>query len=176
MKSKKSLLSLGLLVLVLVLGVGYATINATDLTISGSATASAADMNVYFTGTPQTTNATNGKVVASVDEGDITASITVTDIALNETVSATYTIQNDEELDGVITEKSVSVLAADGQTDLTDHFEVTTSLKDGGQVEITKNSGTAEVTVYVKLVKTPTDPDYDTADITVVFTATPVVE
>ena len=48
MKNKKSLLSLGLVALVLVLGVGYAVVNEVLLTFTGTATVGEANINVYI--------------------------------------------------------------------------------------------------------------------------------
>ena len=50
MKKKKSLLSLGILALVLVLGVGYAVVSNVGLTFDGTATVADADLKVSITG------------------------------------------------------------------------------------------------------------------------------
>ena len=48
MRNKKSLLSLGLLALVLVLGVGYAVVSSQELTIGGTAETVDSTIAVFF--------------------------------------------------------------------------------------------------------------------------------
>jgi len=177
MRNKKSLLSLGLLALVLVLGVGYAAINATDLKITGTAaTGDVEDMAVKFTSvkndtvTPAdgTTNA-NLAVDATIGDGLI-ATIDVTGMsAVGDKAVATYVITNSEtDLDALITK-----VKATGS----DYFKVTTSLDaEGANVTAAANGGTAEVTVTVELVKTPIDADDSSAEITVELLASPVAQ
>lgn len=175
MKNRKSLLSLAIVVLVLVLGVGYAAVNAVDLTISGTASAKTDDLNVHFVGGEvATVGATNGKVTATETTGK-TATITVTDLTFNETVSATYNIINEEgDLAAKLSEKEIKVVATqageDGtKKDLTDYFQVTLELGDKAAALPAGETTTAKVTV--KLVKTPTAAIDSSADITVTILA-----
>ena len=170
MKNRKSLLGLGLLVLVLILGVGYAVVNDVELTISGTASANS-KLNVYFTGTPQTTNAENGKVTATITNEN-TATIEVTDLTYEETVTAVYTIKSDEkDITANLSEKSISVMSIPGEgeqaKDLTEFFDVKLAL---AEEELAPGASTT-ATVTVQLVKTPTEFVDSTADIEIVILA-----
>lgn len=180
MKNRKSLLGLGLLALVLVLGVGYAAVNGVELTISGSAsTGENRDIAVTFNGTTDT--AGDGETIASASPNSLTASISVTGLTkVNDTASATYTIQNKEvDLAAIITEAetdAITVEDAEGN-DLSSFFEVTTSLSEGSltidKATDENTPSTGDVTIYVKLKKVPTTADEDNATITVKFAAEP---
>lgn len=171
MKNRKSFLSLCIVVLVLLLGVGYAVVNSTDLTIGGTASAKETNINVHFTGAVTPLNATNGKVTGSHDD-EITATIEVTDLTYEEEVSATYIIINDEkDLTANLSQKSITVMSkpTDGSeaVDLSEYFDVTlelgaTSLAPGVDT-------TAKVTV--KLVQSPVEAIQSVADIEVVILA-----
>lgn len=173
MKSKKSLLSLGLLALVLVLGVGYAVVSSVDLTIGGSASVKGSTLAVAFTDTTDKTDATNGKVTATATNGQLSASIRVVDLTYGETVTATYTVKNSEtDVNASILKDSITVLASDGKTDLSSYFTVTTDVDDTAKIVEAGKENT--VTVTVKLSKTPVNDTQSTANVTVVLEATPV--
>jgi hypothetical protein len=95
MKSKRSLLSFGLIALILVLGVGYAAIGAVDLTISGTASVKDSDIKVSF---KSVTHDAKGDTVVenSLEDGDVIDTFTISNMDLNETVTLTYTVQNKE--------------------------------------------------------------------------------
>lgn len=161
MKNNKSLLSLGIIALVLFLGVGYAVVNTTNLTIGGTASVEDSQMNVKFTEAVPG----NDKVSASI-ANDLTATINVTGLKeVNETATATYTIKNnDTTLAATIAQKSVTV-------DPSGYFEVTTDLGTGKTLAA---EGTLDVVVTVKLAKMPVSSDNSSANITVNLTATPI--
>lgn len=164
MKNNKSLLSFGIIALVLFLGVGYAVVNTTNLTIGGTASVADSQMNVKFTQDISVSDAT--KVTATVSD-DLNATLTVKDLAeVNKPVTATYTIKNeDTALSAIITEKRITV-------DPSGYFEVTTNLANS---EATVKAGeTTTVTVTVKLTKMPVSSDNSKANITVNLAATPV--
>ena len=95
MKNKKSLLGLGLLALVLVLGVGYAVVSQVSLTIGGTATVASSNLKVKFIN-PTTTGGA-GTTVAAV-ENDLKATISVTGLTeVGQVATATYTIENSEK-------------------------------------------------------------------------------
>lgn len=164
MKKKKSLLSLVLIALVLVLGVGYAVVSTQDLTISGSASVAESTLDVVFTG--ETEKGGAGVTTATATTNGLTATINVTGLtAINDTATATYTIQNREtDLAASISKKAI-------ENDKGEFFEVTTTV-DTTPLTIAKN-GTGTVTVSVKLIKMPIEPADSTADITVTLLATP---
>lgn len=161
MKNNKSLLSLGIIALVLFLGVGYAVVNTTNLTIGGTASVKDSQMNVKFTAAVAGSN----KVTATKSD-DLNATIAVSNLErVGEEVTATYTIKNDDtSLSAIITERSIVV-------DQSDYFTVTTDLGTGKTV---KENGTLDVVVTVKLAKMPVSSDNSRANISINLTATPV--
>lgn len=165
MKNKKSLLSLGLLALVLVLGVGYAVVSTQNLTISGTASVAESTLNVSFEGT--TTPGGVGTTTATATKGDLTANITVTGLTkIGDTATATYTIQNlEKDLNASITKQTIT-------NDKEAFFEVTTSVDTTATV--IEKEGTGTVTITVKLIKMPIESADSTAKISVKLLATPV--
>lgn len=166
MNRKKTLYGLGLLALILVLGVGYAAVSEVTLNIDGSATVASEALKVSFNGVTDTED--DGKVVASSTDNSLNASIQVTNLTLNEAVSATYTIKNQEtDVDANVIKKQIS-------NDKPEFFEVTTSVDDSA--ETITAGGTGTVTVKVKLIKTPIETSDSTANIQIDLTASPVAQ
>ena len=164
MNRKKTLYGLGLLALILVLGVGYAAVSEVTLNIDGSATVASEALKVSFNGVTDTED--DGKVVASSTDNSLNASIQVTNLTLNEAVSATYTIKNQEtDVDANVIKKQIS-------NDKPEFFEVTTSVDDSA--ETITAGGTGTVTVTVRLIKTPIETSDSTANIQIDLTASPV--
>ncbi|MDD5980353.1 MAG: hypothetical protein PUC23_04495 [bacterium] len=164
MKNKKSLLGLCLLVLVLVLGVGYAVVSSVNLDITGTAKVKSSDLKVSFNGVTNVSSA--DKVSANATDGSLSATIAVTDLTLNESVTATYTIKNEE------TDVNAEVIKASIVNNKPDYFEVTTDVDSSPKT--INAGGTTTVTVTVKLVQTPVADTDSTANITVNLTASPV--
>lgn len=166
MNRKKTLYGLGLLALILVLGVGYAVVSEVNLDIDGSATVASEALKVSFNGVTDTED--DGKVVASSTDNSLNASIQVTNLTLNEAVSATYTIKNQEtDVDANVIKKQIS-------NDKPEFFEVTTSVDDSA--ETITAGGTGTVTVTVRLIKTPIETSDSTANIQIDLTASPVAQ
>lgn len=166
MNRKKTLYGLGLLALILVLGVGYAAVSEVTLNIDGSATVASEALKVSFNGVTDTED--DGKVVASSTDNSLNASIQVTNLTLNEAVSATYTIKNQEtDVDANVIKKQIS-------NDKPEFFEVKTSVDDSA--ETITAGGTGTVTVTVKLIKTPIETSDSTANIQIDLTASPVAQ
>lgn len=166
MNRKKTLYGLGLLALILVLGVGYAAVSEVTLNIDGSATVASEALKVSFNGVTDTED--DDKVVASSTDNSLNASIQVTSLTLNEAVSATYTIKNQEtDVDANVIKKQIS-------NDKPEFFEVTTSVDDSA--ETITAGGTGTVTVTVRLIKTPIETDDSTANIQIDLTASPVAQ
>lgn len=165
MKNKKSLLSLGLFALVLVLGVGYAVVSTQNLTIGGTASVAESTLKVSFNGTTATDGA--GTITAEAVKGALTADITVTGLtAVGDIATATYTIQNEEtDLNASITKQTIT-------NDKETFFEVTTSVDNAATVIEKGKTGT--VTVTVKLIKMPIASADSKANISVTLLATPV--
>ena len=166
MNRKKTLYGLGLLALILVLGVGYAVVSEVTLNIDGSATVASEALKVSFNGVTDTED--DGKVIASSTDNSLNASIQVTNLTLNEAVSATYTIKNQEtDVDANVIKKQIS-------NDKPEFFEVTTSVDDSA--ETITAGGTGTVTVTVRLIKTPIETSDSTANIQIDLTASPVTQ
>lgn len=166
MKKKNNVMVLVLVALVLVLGVGYAVVSSVTLTISGTAKVADSNLNVVFNGTTAVSSAE--KVTATAQADSLTANITVTGLtAVNETVTATYTIENKEaDLDASVIKDSIEVSKSE-------FFEVTTDM-DSTAKTVAKNNGTNTVTVTVKVKKLPIEEADSTTNITVKLKATPV--
>ena len=173
MKNRKSLMSLAIVVLVLLLGVGYAIVNETELTIGGTASAKETNINVHFTGEVQKNDeAENGKIDEASHDDEITAVLNVSDLTYEEEVSAVYTIINDEkDLTANLSEKSISVMSkpTDGSeaVSLKDYFNVSLEL---GATSLAPGK-TTTATVTVKLAKSPVESIQSVADIEVVILA-----
>lgn len=166
MNRKKTLYGLGLLALILVLGVGYAAVSEVTLNIDGSATVASEALKVSFNGVTDTED--DDKVVASSTDNSLNASIQVTSLTLNEAVSATYTIKNQEtDVDANVIKKQIS-------NDKPEFFEVTTSVDDSA--ETITAGGTGTITVTVRLIKTPIETSDSTANIQIDLTASPVAQ
>lgn len=149
MKNKKSLLSLGLLALVLVLGVGYAVVSNVGLTFGGTATVADHELAVDIASVTDTkTNATvEHSINATTDAHDAADTFTITGMTLGETVKMTYTIDNHEtDVDATISDK-VALTNSN-----TEYFDARYTITDG---TAEKNGGTATVEVVVSMKKTP---------------------
>lgn len=164
MKNKKSLLSLGLLALVLVLGVGYAVVSNVNLTIGGSATVEDAQLKVSFKSV-DVTKTGSAEVTNTLTEGAISDTFTITKMTLNETVTLTYTVKN-EETDVVATLAEKVALTNDNE----DYFEASYKIDDANIAA----GGTTTVTVTVKLIKTPVTTAQGTGNFSVTLEAAPV--
>lgn len=145
MKNKKSLLSLVIFALVLILGVGYAIVSSVDLTIGGTAGVKNASLKVDFESVADTK--TSGATIShTLTQHAKEDEFTITDMVLNETVTMEYTVANHEtDVDADLTEK----IALSNNNP--EYFEVSYKI-NGNEI---KAGGTTTVTVTVKLVKTP---------------------
>ena len=164
MKSKNSVKLVIVLALVLFLSVGYAVVNSVTLTVTGTVGATSENIDVYFTGAPQVSN--SSKVTATATSGSLTASIKVSDLTLNETVTATYFITNNErDVGAIISLESIT-------NSNPDYFEVTATI-NGSYNLCPENFEYRAVTVTIKLKKTPITTDVNSANIAVKFKADP---
>ena len=161
MRNRKSLLSISIFTLVLVLSVGYAVVNSVELDISGAAAAVAQDLKVSFKSATPTT----GDVKGTVTEGSLSASITANNLTLNNPVTVTYVVENSEsDVNALIKEKTIT-------NSNEEYFSVTTNVKDG----VTCNAkSTTNVVVTVTLIKTPVESEDNSASIDIVLSASPI--
>ena len=161
MKNKRSLLSFGLIALILVLGVGYAAVNGVDLTINGTATAQTSDLKVSF---KKVDAESTGAAKIENTVRDVEDTFTITDLALNETVTLTYTVQNKEtDVAAVLSEKTA--LTNSNKT----YFNATYTIDDANIAA----GGTTTVTVTVTLIKTPVKAEDNAATFNLVLAANP---
>ncbi len=95
MKNRKNMFILAIVALVLVLGVGYALVSSTTLTIN-NATASAADstLKVVYDGNNSATTTKLTTVTAADDS--TSATFTITGMVLNEEIPVEFEIKNKE--------------------------------------------------------------------------------
>lgn len=166
MKNKKSLLSLGLLALVLVLGVGYAVVTNVGLDFGGKATVADAEIKVDIanvvddkTGSATITHTIDGVTHAKAD------TFTITGMTLNETVTMTYTIDN-HETDVVATIAEKVTLTNDNEEYFTASYKI-----NGAEIAA---GGSTTVTVTVTMNKTPVTTGQGTANISFELEAAPV--
>lgn len=164
MRNRNTIKLIVILSFIMFLGIGYAVVNSVSLTITGTVSAGSENLDVYFTGTPKVSN--SSKVTATSTTGSLTGTISVNNLTLNETVTATYIITNNETNVGAL-------ITPDAITNSNpDYFQVTTSVKYG-DVLCPSHGTTEEVTITVKLIKTPITTSTNTTNISAKFKATP---
>ena len=163
MKNRKKMITTALIVLVLLLGVGYATVSSVNLNINGTAKAESKELQVFYDGTNSGTSAKVTAISSPVNTRE--ATFTVENMTLNETVTMTFEVKNYE------TDVNAT-LAAPNVTENTneEYFQVTTSCD-----KTTLNAGdTATITVNVELIKTPVSEQAGSTTVTVEMAASPV--
>lgn len=161
MRSRKKFNFVIIFALVLFLSVGYAVVNSVTLSVTGASTAATEDLAVYFNGT---TSVSSSKVTATATNGTTSATILANDLTLNETVTATYTVVNNE------TDVGASYLVNSINLSNSEYFSVTT---DASSARSIAAKGTNTITVTVKMIKTPVDSSKSSSSITINLTATP---
>ena len=163
MKNRKKMITTALIVLVLLLGVGYATVSSVNLNINGSAKAGSKELQVFYDGTNSGTSAKVTAISSPVKTRE--ATFTVENMTLDETVTMTFEVKNYEtDVNATLAAPSVT------QNTNEDYFQVTTSCD-----KTTLNAGdTATITVNVKLKKTPVTEEAGSTTVTVEMAASPV--
>ena len=163
MKNRKKMITTALIVLVLLLGVGYATVSSVNLNINGSAKAGSKELQVFYDGTNSGTSAKVTAISSPVKTRE--ATFTVESMTLDETVTMTFEVKNYEtDVNATLAAPSVT------QNANRDYFQVTTSCD-----KTTLNAGdTATITVNVKLIKTPVTNEAGSTTVTVAMAASPV--
>ena len=163
MKNRKKMITTALIVLVLLLGVGYATVSSVSLNINGTSKAETKELQVFYDGV---NSGTSDKVTAiSSPDKERTATFTVENMTLDETVTMTFEVKNYEtDVNATLAAPSVT------QNTNEEYFQVTTSCD-----KTTLNAGdTATITVNVKLIKTPVTDEAGSTTVTVGMAASPV--
>ena len=166
MRNKKTLYGLGLLALVLVLGVGYATVSSVVLEFGGSATVKNYELRVDIEGVVDTQ--TGSKAVGiehTLTEHGHADVFTLTDMSLNDEVTMTYTVKNHEtDVAASLTEAVELEVTNDEYFDAS--YTITESTLGAGE--------TTTIVVKVKLTKTPVVAEYDSTEVSFKINATPV--
>ena len=163
MKNRKKMITTALIVLVLLLGVGYATVSSVSLNINGTSKAETKELQVFYDGT---NSGTSAKVTAiSSPAKTRAATFTVENMTLEETVTMTFEVKNyEKDVNATLDAPSVT------QNTKPEYFQVTTSCD-----KTTLNAGeTATITVNVKLIKTPVSEEAGSTTVTVEMAASPV--
>ena len=166
-QNKKTLqIVLIVLVAVLTLGIGYASISAINLIINGNATANVNQNNfkVHFTQAQSITGSTGASGTSSIDTQDDTkAMFDVTGLTkVGDYAEAVYTVRNDSN--GIGAEITLNLTSSN-----TEYFKVTETILDD------KLQAGEETTakVRVEMIKTPITDAVSTT-ITATLTASPL--
>ena len=163
MKNRKKMITTALIVLVLLLGVGYATVSSVSLNINGTAKAGSKELQVFYDGV---NSGTSDNVTAISSPAKTRgATFTVENMTLGEIVTMTFEVKNYEtDVNATLAAPSVT------QNTKQEYFQVTTSCD-----KTTLNAGeTATITVNVKLIKTPVTDEAGSTTVTVEMAASPV--
>ena len=161
MKNKKTIKIVVLLLLVMCLGVGYAVVSSVGLSIAGTTTSASEELDVYFTGEKSVSNTSKGS--ANVVAGSNSATFTVDDLTLGESITFSYVVENKES-----DVYSDVTLTTSGNTDYY------TAVVNSGTTSFTLNpQSTKNITVLVTMTKTPIDSSDETANFTINMNAVP---
>ncbi len=163
MKNYTLVIIITLLLAILVIAVGFATIATVNLKITGNAAASASqsNFNVKLTGTPTTGG--SGTTTAEIANDGKSATMNVSGLTTkDQTATATFTISNES------TDLKASVDATISSLTNSEYFEVSKSIASSTIAA----SGTTTITVTVKLLKTPAT-DQTSGEFTVTISADP---
>ena len=172
-KQKKVLLSVILLIIIL-MGIGYASITHNTLIISGTATASADNSNfkVYFTGEVPKTYSSESHIIVEAKPNTHSQTATVNILNLSNRNDSAYAILEIENGSADIDAKSITVTTTAESSEL---FEINVIMCDVEGNEITDYGVSAGEKTYtklfVKLLKTVLDNE--TAAISATITAVP---
>ena len=166
MKSKKSLLSLGILALVLVLGVGYAVVSSVSLSLGGTASVENANLKVAITDVEDSKSSATINVSHNLES--LSDTFTISNMKLNDSVTMTYTITNQE------VDVAAKILAETITNTNTEHFTVQCTVVDEVINANDQGNATGTVTVFVRLNKTPLTEEQGKVTITVPLTASAV--
>lgn len=171
MKSNSKIIIFTLIVAALIIGVAYATITAVNLSVSGSATATADQSNfsVKFFGTPTKPSEAGSNVSAEISATNPTqATIKVLGGLLSKKgdyVTVSYPIKNfSDDLSATLAVGSGNVTNSNSEYFKVEPVLAATTLAAGADTTLS---------VKITLIKTPIDADVST-DLTVTVVASPI--
>ena len=160
MKNKKTFVGIALLIVVLVLGIAYAA-TTINLTITGNASANFTDANYKVAFTGVTSQSGKGTIEPSATAEATTATLNVSGLTTkDEVATATFKVKN------YSSELASDIVVTTHGTD-TEYFEVNAEL---GAASLNAGDET-DVTVTVKLLKTPISEVTTTIDVALTATA-----
>lgn len=163
MKNRRSILIAAILVVVLCVGIGYAAVND-ELTIGGtvrtSANNTAFDEHIYLSD-PTVLDEADGNSAQIGDNND-SATFTCTLTAKDQTARFRFTVNNTGDLNAAVSAAISEIANNNG------YFEVT---HDVGTSKTVNAGGTLDVTVTVKLLRTPAEAKEATFTVTLTATA-----
>jgi cytochrome oxidase Cu insertion factor (SCO1/SenC/PrrC family) len=154
MKNRRNVVIAFMIVAVMLLGIGYATLSDTlDITGSADVNQSAAEEafneDIFFSGAVANEKGNTASINAdNNDKASFTAS---TLKGKDDVVTFTFTIENAGDVDATVTPK---LNATAGNTNA-EYFEITSDWN--GQAKDLAAHSTIDYTVTVKLLKTPTE-------------------
>lgn len=150
MRNKNTILILGIISLLLVLGVGYAVVSNVTVYFDGTATANS-ELNAEITNV-QAASSISGKVIDfthATGTDNLSDEFTINGIELNEIVTITYTIRNNEtDVDAILT--NLSNITNSNTT----YFDVSYAITDS-YTRVNCSDSIMKCTITVKLKKTP---------------------
>ena len=164
-KNFKMFLILGL---VLFLSVGYAVVNSVTLTITGSAGAGSEEINTFFTGATEISKTSSATVTPTVTAESKTASLAISNMTLNETVTVKYKIANEE------TDVGAKVTVDNITNSNPTYYDVSATMSSSS-IMCPSSSDIGDynyLIVTVKLKKTPIDEASGKTNIGVTITST----
>lgn len=170
-KQKKIIIGV-ILVAIILMGVGYAALTSTTLTITGTASATAAQDNfkVYFTGENTIKNPDNSDVEVTVTPQATTATVSIS--GLSKKGDTAYAILEIENGSNDVDAESVQVTTQDTDTAI---FDIAAIMCDQSGQTISNYEVASGAKTYVKvsatLLQTPTTDANTTISVTI--TATP---
>lgn len=161
MRNKKSLLTLGLISFVLVLGVGYAVVSNVNLEFGGTASVQDSNLNVYIKSYTDSRN--DNTVTNQILNNGKSASFSISNMTLDEEVTITYTIENGEtDVDAVLSTQTAL-------TGNNEYFEASYVIDDAN----ISAGDTTTVTVTVTMIKTPVSETDGSAEFNFELVANP---
>ena len=162
---KKIKVFLFVLISILTISIGYASISAINMLINGNGTASVNQQNfkVHFTEAKEITGTTGVSGTTIIESNDTIASFNVTGLTkVGDYAEAEYTIKNDSA--GIGAEISLNVTTTN-----TEFFKVTETINDNKL----QAGETTQATVKVEMIKTPVT-DSVTTSVTAKLIASPL--
>ena len=168
MLNKRNLLGLGVLLIVLVLGIGYAVVTTVDIKFKGNIRVKDSNVKVYIDSYVEKTD--KAIVEHNIKNDNKTAEFTISNMKVNEDVILSYTIANKEEDLKVYLEENSQITNSNPE-----FFDVTYKVV-GNQIlgNIGSGSETSVIDLIIKLKKTPITEEESSATISFTIKANPI--